>query len=117
MLRRAIVSVVAQGLDGVEHIIIDGASTDGTLEMLTEYPHLIVVSEPDQNLYEAWNKGLRLASGNLFCILNSDDEIPAGAFARARATFAAQPVLDMISGAVEIRRTGSSGIPETHLVD
>jgi glycosyltransferase involved in cell wall biosynthesis len=117
MLRRAIDSVLAQGLDGVEHIIVDNVSTDGTAEMLAGYPHLTVVSEPDRSLYEAWNKGLRRASGDILCFLNSDDEIPPGAFARIRTALTAQPNLDMISGAVEIRRTGPIGIVETHIVD
>ena len=117
LLRRAIESVLAQGLDDVEHIVVDNVSTDGTVEMLAEYPHLIVIREPDRCLYEAWNKGLRRASGAIFCFLNSDDEIPSGAFARVTATLAAQPNLDMISGSVEIRRTGSDGAVETRLVD
>ena len=63
MLRRAIESVVSQGLDGIEHIVIDGASADGTLEMLKRYPHLTIISEQDENLYDAWNKGLVRANG------------------------------------------------------
>jgi glycosyltransferase involved in cell wall biosynthesis len=117
LLRRAIESVLAQGLDGVEHIIVDNVSTDGTAEMLTAYPHLAVIREPDRCLYEAWNKGLRRASGDIVCLLNSDDEIPAGAFALVRSTLAARPDLDMISGAVEIRRTAPNGFAETHVVD
>lgn len=117
LLRRAIESVLAQGLAGVEHIIVDNVSTDGTAEMLAGYPHLTVITEPDRCLYEAWNKGLHRASGDIFCFLNSDDEIPPGAFARVRATLADQPNLDMISGSVEIRRTLSDGAFETHLID
>jgi glycosyltransferase involved in cell wall biosynthesis len=117
LLRRAIESVLAQGLDGVEHIVVDNVSTDGTAEMLAEYPHLIVIREPDRCLYEAWNKGLRRASGAIFCFLNSDDELPSGAFARITATLGARPNLDMISGSVEIRRTPPDRAVETRLVD
>jgi len=117
LLRRAIESVRTQDIDGIEHIIVDNVSTDGTVEMLREYQHLTVISEPDRCLYEAWNKGLSHASGDIYCFLNSDDEIPAGAFARVLAALAEQPDLDMISGSVEIRRTDSNGAIETHLVD
>jgi glycosyltransferase involved in cell wall biosynthesis len=117
LLRRAIESVISQGLDDVEHIIIDGVSTDGTLEMLATYRHLIVISEADNGLYQAWNKGLRRCSGNLICILNSDDEIPAGAFAHARAALEAYPHLDMISGAAEIRSIAADGRVVTRRID
>lgn len=102
MLKGAIESVVAQSLDDVEHIIIDGLSCDGTLEMLGGYPHLVVLSEADTGLYDAWNKGIARASGRLVCILNSDDEIPAGAFDAVRRALAADPAIDMLSGPVEI---------------
>ena len=117
LLRRAIESVIAQGLENVEHIVIDGASTDGTLEILADYPHLTVVSEPDRCLYEAWNKGLRIASGDLFCILNSDDEIPIGAFRHARAALHAHPDLEMISGGVEVVCTDVDGTVEKRVID
>jgi glycosyltransferase involved in cell wall biosynthesis len=117
LLRRAIDSVVAQTLDGVEHIIVDGGSTDGSLALLAEYPHLRVVSEPDRGVYEAWNKGIRRATGDLVCILNSDDEIPPGAFARARLAYDAQPDLEMISGAAELCYITAEGIIETRITD
>ena len=117
LLRRAIDSVVAQGLEGVEHIVVDGASTDGTLEMLAEYPHLVVISEPDDGLYQAWNKGIRRATGDLICILNSDDEIPPGAFARAREALALNPDMELLSGAAEFARVLPSGDVERHLID
>ena len=117
LLQRAIESVLAQRGTAIEHIIVDGVSTDGTLEMLAVYPHLIVISEPDRNVYEAWNKGLRRMTGDLLCFLNSDDEIPPGAFAQASAALAADPGLDMISGPVEIRRCDPVVGIETRLID
>ncbi|MBN1416361.1 MAG: glycosyltransferase, partial [Bacteroidales bacterium] len=72
-IRTAIESVLAQNYQNFEHIIIDGGSTDGTLELLKKYQHVIFVSEPDENLYEAINKGIRLASGKIIGHLNSDD--------------------------------------------
>lgn len=68
-------SVRAQTWDDYEHIVIDGASTDGTARILAEHAHpkLRVVSEPDDGIYDAMNKGLRLASGDLIGFLNADD--------------------------------------------
>jgi glycosyltransferase involved in cell wall biosynthesis len=101
-LRRALDSVKAQGLDNVEHIVVDGMSNDGTAEMLASYAGVFVIREPDRNLYEAWNKGLRRATGDILCILNSDDEIPAGTFAKVRHAFNSDRSVTLISGAVEI---------------
>lgn len=57
-----------------EHIIIDGNSNDGTLEIVNKFPHVKhLVSEPDDGLYHAMNKGLNLASGDLVGFLNADD--------------------------------------------
>lgn len=74
-IRDTIQSVQAQSYPHVEHIIVDGGSTDGTLEILQEYQSHIAtwISEPDQNMYDAINKGCRLASGDYIHILNSDD--------------------------------------------
>lgn len=71
----------------IEHIVIDAASTDGTLELLRQrsggLAHL--VSEPDQGIADAWNKGLKLASGQVIATLNSDDAWHPEAAARALA--------------------------------
>lgn len=69
----AIESVHKQFNDTMEHIIIDGGSTDGTLEVLKKYPHLKVISESDNGIYDAWNKGIHIASGEFITFLNSDD--------------------------------------------
>ncbi|HXC18118.1 MAG TPA: glycosyltransferase family 2 protein [Holophagaceae bacterium] len=60
---------------GIESIVIDGASTDGTLQALAPYRDSIahLVSEPDKGIYDAMNKGLRLASGEIIGLLNADD--------------------------------------------
>jgi glycosyltransferase involved in cell wall biosynthesis len=57
-----------------EHIIIDGGSTDGTLDVVRKFPHVAhVVSEPDSGIYDAMNKGITLATGDIIGILNADD--------------------------------------------
>jgi glycosyltransferase involved in cell wall biosynthesis len=74
-LARTIESVQAQTYHNVEHIVIDGASTDGTLDIIRRFSERIdyFVSEPDKGLYDALNKALPLARGQLICVLNSDD--------------------------------------------
>lgn len=72
-LIQSIESVQNQDYENFEHIIIDGASSDGTLELLQNYPHLKVFSEPDKGVYDAFNKGVRRANGKYIVFVNSDD--------------------------------------------
>jgi len=72
----ALDSILSQQLDAeLELIVIDGGSTDGTLSLLEEYrDHLsVLVSEPDEGIYDAMNKGIALATGDVIGILNADD--------------------------------------------
>ncbi len=64
-------SVAEQKCSDFEHIIIDGASSDNTLQIARKLgiPSLRILSEPDKGLYDAMNKGLRLAKGNTYCFL------------------------------------------------
>ena len=65
-------SVAAQDYKDIEHIIVDGGSTDDTLEIVKQYPHIVkVVSEKDDGIYDAMNKGISLATGDVIGILNS----------------------------------------------
>jgi glycosyltransferase involved in cell wall biosynthesis len=68
-------SVAGQDYREVEHLVIDGASTDGTLRVIDEYRDRLakVVSEPDRGIYDAMNKGLALATGDVVGFLNADD--------------------------------------------
>lgn len=68
-------SVVRQTYPNKEHIIIDGGSTDGTLDVIKKYEYNIakIISEPDNGIYDAMNKGLKFATGDIVGILNSDD--------------------------------------------
>lgn len=74
-LERTLQSVAQQTYPHVEHLIIDGASKDHTLEIARRYPHAIVHSEPDKGLYDAMNKGIHLATGNYLCFLNAGDTL------------------------------------------
>lgn len=74
-IRNAIQSVLSQDYPDLEYIVIDGSSTDGTLEIIKTYGAKIdkVVSEPDKGIYDAMNKGIDLATGDFIGFLNSDD--------------------------------------------
>jgi len=76
-LERTIQSVMAQTYHRREYIIIDGASKDGTKDIIRSYRDQItkLVSEPDKGLYDAMNKGLALATGDYVCFLNAGDEL------------------------------------------
>src|SRR5882762_7950078 len=70
-------SVQQQDYPDVEHILVDGASKDETVSIIKSYPHVKKwVSEKDTGLYDAINKGIRMASGDVVGILNSDDFFP-----------------------------------------
>ena len=86
-LKRAIESVLAQGYDNFEHIIVDGGSTDGTQEVLRSYKHLRWLSEPDRGQVEAMNKGFALAEGKVIGYLNADDYYCAGTFSAVQPYF------------------------------
>ena len=84
----------------LEYIVVDGASTDGTLDVLERYRDrlAVVVSEPDQGPADAINKGFGMATGDLICWLNADDIYQAGALARVAAYFAENPDTAMLFG-------------------
>lgn len=75
VLEDTIQSVISQTYHHVEYIIVDGASKDGTLSIIDRYKDRItrIVSEPDKGLYDAMNKGIRLATGDYLCFLNAGD--------------------------------------------
>jgi glycosyltransferase len=73
-VRDTLTSVRQQDYTDVEHIIVDGRSSDGTLEIVANFPHIArIVSEKDNGIYDAMNKGIRMATGEVIGILNSDD--------------------------------------------
>ena len=94
-LKDAVESVLGQVPDAkapfeLEYIVVDGGSTDGTLELLAPYRERIatLISEPDQGLYDAMNKGVQAATGDVVAILNADDVYAStDILARVAATF------------------------------
>ena len=75
VLEDTIQSIVTQTYKNLEYIIVDGGSTDETLDIIHKYQEHIttVISEPDQGLYDAMNKGIKLATGDYLCFLNAGD--------------------------------------------
>lgn len=80
-LEKTIQSVLSQKYDNLEYIIIDGGSKDGTLNIINKYRDKIavVVSEPDNGISDAFNKGIKYATGEIIGIINSDDLLMPGA--------------------------------------
>jgi glycosyltransferase involved in cell wall biosynthesis len=102
-------SVVAQDYSDFEHWIVDGGSSDGTLDQLKRYPHLRVVSEPDRGVYDAINKGIRLATGEIIILLNSDDLLVPGAFSLSADIFRNAVGTMIVSAGCQIFRCTPDG--------
>ncbi|MBY0340741.1 MAG: glycosyltransferase [Rhodocyclaceae bacterium] len=98
-----IASVVKQTYSNVEHIVVDGASTDLTVSKIKEHQAQLSkwISEPDMGIYDAMNKGIRLASGDLIGILNADDVYADEAVLERVAAVAERGNLDALYGDVE----------------
>jgi glycosyltransferase involved in cell wall biosynthesis len=74
-LERTLKSVCLQSYPEIEHIIVDGLSTDHTIDLIHKYDNdkLLWISEPDNGLYDAMNKGIKMATGDYLCFLNAGD--------------------------------------------
>ena len=107
---RTLDSVASQGYPGVEHVVVDGGSTDGTLELLAQFPEVKVVSEPDEGLSDAVNKGIALASGELVGWLNADDWYLPGALAAVGEAADANPRAEWFTGGCPIVDGGGNEI-------
>lgn len=97
-------SVNEQTYPNVEHVFIDGASKDGTLDIIRESSSVdkIVVSEPDKGIYDAMNTGLAAATGDIICILNSDDFYPNKEVLSSVAIFFSSNIeIDLLLGSVD----------------
>jgi glycosyltransferase involved in cell wall biosynthesis len=93
-IRETIESVLKQNYANVEHIVVDGGSKDGTLEILGQYPHLQWISEKDEGHYHAMNKGIQRCTGDVVAILNADDCHREGALQKVAAALQSHPEWD-----------------------
>lgn len=98
-------SVIAQTYTNFEHLVVDGCSTDDTVGIVKSFGHpgLILTSEHDDGIYDAMNKGLRQASGDVVGILNSDDYyVDANVLQEVVNLFKSDPSLEVVLGDVDL---------------
>ena len=109
-IERAIKSVMAQDYKNFEHIVIDGKSTDNTVDILKKYKHLLWISEPDNGETEAMIKGFKRSIGDIIVYLNSDDYFFPGSFSTVIREF--EKGADFVLGNVLVKslRLGSEFI-------
>ena len=102
-LEETIRSVILQGYKNLEYIVIDGGSTDNSLEIIHKYQDYLTywVSEPDEGQAEAINKGFNLATGDIFAFLNSDDVYLPETLAKVGKFFAESSQIDFLCGQTE----------------
>ncbi|MCI8418507.1 MAG: glycosyltransferase [Lachnospiraceae bacterium] len=110
-IEQTIKSVLVQKDEHVEYIIVDGNSMDGTRKIVDKYREGIdvIVSEPDQGIYDAMNKGISLAKGEIIGIINSDDWYEPGTFKTIRETFLNSSA-DIVYGKMNL--VSENGSPE-----
>jgi len=107
---RTVKSVLDQVYTNIEYIIIDGASTDNTLTILNNYSNneFKLVSEKDNGLYDAINKGISLCTGDIIGLLHSDDIYPhSNVISNVVSYFEKDSLLEALSSSVEIYKTES----------
>lgn len=99
-LEQTIISVVNQSYKNIEYIIIDGGSTDGSVDLIRKYKSQISywVSEPDKGIYYAMNKGLSIANGELVGVLSSDDWYESTSVEKVVNYYELNPEVDIIHG-------------------
>jgi glycosyltransferase involved in cell wall biosynthesis len=97
-IEECLASVREQGYPSLEHIVVDGGSTDGTLELLEQAEGIRFISEPDEGRPDAANKGVRMASGEVIGFLNADDCYEPGALRAVGEAFATRPEAMWLTG-------------------
>lgn len=105
-LERAIKSVRDQDFTDWEHIVADGGSQDGTVEILHKYSHINWISGQDRGQSDAMNKAFAMATGDIIVYLNADDYFEPGAFREVIKTFRKYPKADMVVGGLRKKAGG-----------
>jgi len=101
-IEETIHSVAAQTYRNIEHIVIDGCSSDNSLQIISKYSNLRVVSQPDKSMYEAINKGIDMARGDVIAYLNSDDLYYNNTVEKAVDYFSKNSEIDFIFGGLDL---------------
>lgn len=116
-IEKTICSVITQKYSNIEYIIVDGKSTDGTVDIIKKYENHITkwVSEEDQGIYDAMNKGISMASGDIISFLNSDDWYENDIFERLEEIFTKKKC-DVVSGSI-ILWTGNKKAWDYHIIE
>ena len=101
-LEKCILSILNQKYPNLEYIIVDGGSTDGTLDIIKKYDKDIAcwISEPDTGIGDAWNKGLMKSTGDIIAIIDSDNSYEPGIFSMMVDNFKSNSSVDFIHGNV-----------------
>lgn len=99
-LEECIESILSQNYPNLEYIIMDGGSTDGSVDIIKKYEKHLAYwqSKPDGGQYQAINEGFRRSSGEIMCWLNSDDKLHSGALHQVELAFRAMPQTEWITG-------------------
>jgi glycosyltransferase involved in cell wall biosynthesis len=106
-LTRCIESVEAQSYPRIEHVVVDGGSTNGSIEILRQRQHLRWISEPDRGQCDAMNKAIfKQSTGDLIVWLNADDVLYPNSVSEAAALFQADPELGWVYGDLDVDRRG-----------
>jgi glycosyltransferase involved in cell wall biosynthesis len=110
-VRDTLASIAGQQYPLIEHIIVDGLSKDNTLAIVNEFAHVArVISEKDKGIYDAMNKGVKLATGDIIGILNSDDFYTSSLILSKVATAFEDPSVEAVYGDLQYVQPGNTQV-------
>jgi glycosyltransferase involved in cell wall biosynthesis len=115
-LEQTIQSVIGQNFPELEYIIVDGGSTDKTLDIIRKFEKRIDrwVSEPDRGIYDAINKGIGASTGEIIGIIHSDDYYEPGSIAKVAEAYRKSPLGDVFHGNVMMRTVEDQPLRVSH---
>ena len=115
-IERTLSSVVGQGYPRLEYVIVDGGSTDGTIDIIRRYETRLAAwsSEPDRGISDAFNKGIRRATGEVIGLVSADDYLPEGTLQRVAAAWLAAARPDVLYGNSLVVYPDGSGATTVH---
>ena len=118
MIDACIVSAANQSkspFGSVEHLFVDGNSTDGTVERIESYPHCNLLPQKVVGIYDGMNAGIRAAKGDVICVLNSDDQLAPDALEAVYQGFKDHPDAEVIAGRASVRDLERPQVSLRHL--